>query len=197
MQETEFDWETEEFGKAHQGRPGAVLADGTEPKPVIFDVGSGPEVHETSDWWVYDGDHLSAPQATGLRGACSCGWRGTTLHPMDWPAVAADGPERYDTTGPEADWNRHITDVEAHTTPIPEDVAALLTQLRTRLDTLALDAPLAALRIVSALEYPVGEAARTAAYTARSDDRPWDAIATALGLTEAEARTRIHRYARP
>lgn len=32
---------TEEFGASHQGCAGAVLPDGIEPKPAIFDLGSG------------------------------------------------------------------------------------------------------------------------------------------------------------
>ncbi|MGW0940177.1 hypothetical protein [Streptomyces sp. NPDC002666] len=184
-------WGTEEFGASHQGRPGPVLADGTEPKPLIFDTGSGSEVHQISDWWAYDGT-LNAPVATALRGACSCGWRATTLHPLDWQEVAAEGPDWYDTSGPEADWDQHIPDIEHRTVPVPEDVTAFVAQLRTRLDTLATDAPLAALRAVAALEYPIAEAARNA----RTDDQPWDTIATALGLTEPDTRTRLHRYAR-
>ncbi|MYU47748.1 hypothetical protein GTV15_08470, partial [Streptomyces sp. SID7803] len=59
MRSEEYDWKTEEFGASHQGRPGAVLADGAEPKPVTFDLGSGTNVHETSNWWVYDGNTLA------------------------------------------------------------------------------------------------------------------------------------------
>ncbi|MFD5786845.1 hypothetical protein ACFWH1_09445 [Streptomyces sp. NPDC127037] len=195
MQKTEFDWQSEEFGTAHQGRPGAVLADGTEPKSLIVDLGSGTHVHETSDWRVYDGHTLNAPQAASLRGVCSCGWRGTTLHPIDWAQVAAEGPDRYDTQGPHDDWKQHIADVEHRAVPIPVDVTALLGRLRERLEDLADDAPLAALRAVAALEHATAEAAETATYAARADDRPWDTIATALGTTESEARTRLHRYA--
>ncbi|MER7729229.1 hypothetical protein [Streptomyces sp. NPDC096323] len=42
----------------------------------------------------------------------------------------------------------------------------------------------------------MAEAARTAACNARADDQSWDTIATALGLTEPDTRTRLHRYAR-
>ncbi|MFJ7631034.1 hypothetical protein ACIQZN_31625 [Streptomyces sp. NPDC097595] len=196
MQETEFPWENEGFGASHRGRPGAVLADGTEPKAAIFDLGSGTHFHETSDWWVYDGDTPLAPHATALRGACSCGWRGSTLHPVDWQQVAAEGPDDYDTQGPHADWTWHIADVEHRAVPIPHDAAALSDQLRQRLDALASDAPLAALRLVAVLESSIAEAGAVAARIARADDQPWDTIATALGVTNSEARTRLHRYAR-
>ncbi|MGZ2360921.1 hypothetical protein LRE75_30285 [Streptomyces sp. 372A] len=196
MQETEFPWESEGFGASHRGRPGAVLADGTEPKAAIFDLGSGTHFHETSDWWVYDGDTQRVARATALRGSCSCGWRGNSHYPIDWQQVAAEGPEWYDTSGPHADWKQHMTDVEHRSVPIPEDVTALLDQLRQRLDVLAVDAPLAALRIIAALESTITEAGAVAAHTARGDDQSWETIATGLGLTESEARTRLHRYAR-
>ncbi|MGW1843005.1 hypothetical protein [Streptomyces sp. NPDC001966] len=48
-------WETEGFGGEHEGRPGALLADGTEPGPAYFDSGSGSTVHRSTDWYVYDG----------------------------------------------------------------------------------------------------------------------------------------------
>lgn len=79
-----------------------MLADSTEPKPLIFDTGSGAESHETTDWWAYDGT-LRAPLATALRGVCSCGRHAATLHLLDWQEVAAEGPDWYDTSGPEAD----------------------------------------------------------------------------------------------
>lgn len=189
-------WETEEFGTSHQGCAGAVLADGSEPKPVVFDLGSGTSMHETSDWWVYDGHTQRVPRATALRGSCSCGWRGTSRYPIDWQAVAAEGPDGYDTGGPHADWKQHMTDVEHRSVPVPEDVVDLITRLRERLDVLADDAPLAALRVVAALEHATAEAAEGAAYAARADAQSWDAIATGLGLTESEARSRLHRYVR-
>ncbi|MFD8693130.1 hypothetical protein [Streptomyces sp. NPDC059651] len=180
MQESEFDWQSE-FGTAHQGRPAAVLADGTEPKALVVDLGSGAYMHETSNWRVYDGDTLTAPQATSLRGACSCGWRGTTLLPIDWQAVDAECPDWEEPQGPHDDWKQHIVDVEHRAVPIPQDVADLLRCLRERLAVLADDAPLAALRIVGDLEHTITEAGAFAAQTARADDQSWDAIATGLG----------------
>ncbi|MCX4451574.1 hypothetical protein [Streptomyces sp. NBC_01789] len=194
MRETEEPWKTEEFA-SHRGRPGAVLADGTEPKPVVFDIGSGTNMHETSDWWIYDGEGR-APYAPALRASCSCGWRGTTSHTIDWQEATGEGPDAYDTSGPHADWEQHITDVENRTVPIPEDVTDLLTQLRSRLDVLADDAPLAALRVLTVLEHPLAETAEAATFAAQADGQSWDAIATGLGLTAQDARTRLYRYAR-
>ncbi|MFE9367904.1 hypothetical protein ACFYNN_35170 [Streptomyces sp. NPDC006978] len=43
-------------------------------------------------------------------------------------------------------WDRHITDVEAHATPVPHELTAPLGQVEQRLAQPADDAPLAALR---------------------------------------------------
>ena len=75
-------WKSEEFGPAHEGRARALLADGSEPKPVYFDAGSGCNGYRVSEWWVYNGT-LSRPQATHLRGSCSCGWHGARLYQVD------------------------------------------------------------------------------------------------------------------
>lgn len=46
-------WKTGKFGRAHQGRPGTLLADGSELEPLVFDIGSSASVHRSSDWWFY------------------------------------------------------------------------------------------------------------------------------------------------
>ncbi|MCX5195501.1 hypothetical protein OOK31_16580 [Streptomyces sp. NBC_00249] len=186
-------WQTEEFEGEHEGRAAAVLADGSEPKPMIYDVGSGSEFHRTSDWWVYDGT-LGAPEAAALRAACSCGWRGAPLHPLDWEQVRADDPEEYDTSGPEEEWDRHVTEVEARTVPLPAELAGLLRELDRQLENLADDAPLAALRAAGALERTTSRTARTAAFNIRNDEIPDAEIATGLGLSEATAGSRVLRY---
>ncbi|MGW0858718.1 hypothetical protein [Streptomyces sp. NPDC002690] len=99
-------WKCEEFGQEHEGRPGVLLADGTEPGPVYFDACSGSTVHRSTDWWVYDGT-LGAPVAAELRAVCSCGWRGTARYPLDWAVADGRHPWAYDTTGPESDWDTH------------------------------------------------------------------------------------------
>lgn len=65
-------WQTEEFGSSHEGSVGALLADGSEPKPVWLDAGSAGNGRKTSEWWAYDG-RLNTQRATHLRGCCSCG----------------------------------------------------------------------------------------------------------------------------
>lgn len=189
-----MEWQSEQFGASHQGRAAAVLADGSEPGPMYFDTGSGSSTHRTSDWWVYDGT-LRAPLATGLRAACSCGWRGTACYPVDWNDVDPHRPHLHDTTGPEDDWAQHITDTEARSVPLPDTLTALLRQLEEQLEDLADNAPLAAVRAVAALERTTHDIAQHAARAIEADSTSWPTIATALGLTEQEARSRLTRYA--
>lgn len=186
-------WQTDEFGEAHAGRSGVLLADGSEPRPVFFDAGSSASFHQSSDWWIYTGE-LGAPLATELRGACSCGWRGETRYPLDWELVDRRAPYLYDTSGPEGDWARHITEVEARAVPVPEELAALLDQVELQLDKLSADAPLAALRAVTRLERIITEAGRTAAHGADADAETGALIGPGLGLPEDEARRRLLRY---
>jgi hypothetical protein len=190
-------WQSEQFGAAHEGRAVAVLADGSEPEPVYFDAGSGSTLCRTDDWWVYDGT-LGAPLAGALRAACSCGWRGADSHALDWDDVDPDAPHLYDTGGPRGDWARHIADTDARSVPLPAGVTALLERVREELGDLAADDPLAALKAVAVLERTTGEAAWQAARTVEEDAEvealSWPAVATALGLTEQDARARVDRY---
>ncbi|MFI5618001.1 hypothetical protein [Streptomyces sp. NPDC051567] len=186
-------WQSEEFGTSHEGRAAAVLPDGTEPGPRYFDTGSGPEVHTSRDWWVYDGT-MGAPLAAGLRGACSCGWRGPSRHPLDWARVTEDRPYLFDTSGPYEDWTRHVGEVESRSVPLPVALEVLLERITEQLDALADDAPLAALKAVAALERTVRRVGGDAAHRTRADEVSWEEIGRALGLTEEEARSRLLRY---
>ncbi|WP_285566738.1 hypothetical protein [Streptomyces sp. RTGN2] len=103
-------------------------------------------------------------------------------------------PEEFDTFGAEADWDRHIGEVEAPAVPIPGDVAALLVQVDERLNALAFDAPLAALRVIATLERIVTEAGGTAAFHAEADDPVGSALGPGLGLPDRDARARLLRY---
>ncbi|MFE0134646.1 hypothetical protein ACFWY6_24240 [Streptomyces sp. NPDC059037] len=186
-------WKTEQFGMSHEGRAGAVLANGTEPEPMHFDTGSSGNVHKTSDWWVYDGT-LRAPQATDLRGSCSCGWRGTALYPIDWSQVSRRHPYEYDASGPYTDWAQHISEVEERSVPLPDELAGLLEKVDEQLTALADQGPVAALKAVVLLERITKRIGRDAAANAQLDEVPWDSIAKALGLTEREARSRLINY---
>ncbi|WP_329456494.1 hypothetical protein [Streptomyces sp. NBC_01497] len=186
-------WQRDEFGSFHEGRPGPVLADGDEPKPVYVDTGSSG-VHETSEWWVHDGGR-SGPRAVDVRGSCSCGWRGASRYPIDWDALAEDGLQDFDVSGPYTDWERHLDDVAAQSVPLPVGLEELLEQVEDRLDALADQAPLAALRAVAALERTAKRVAGEAAFAVERDGPPWETVGRALGITEREARSRLLGYA--
>ncbi|WP_329467987.1 hypothetical protein [Streptomyces sp. NBC_01431] len=193
-------WQTAEFGASHEGAVAVVLADGSEPGPVYLDAGSGGGIPATTQWTVYTG-RFGAPRAAALRGSCSCGWRGTPCYPIDWAAVG-DTPLReadIDTAGPAADWDQHMKDVDARTLPLPADLADLLDMLAERLDNLAFDAPLAALKAVAAVERVTHRISHAAAHNVlteqSADEASWEEIGRALGLTEKDARSRLTRYA--
>ncbi|MGW7433956.1 hypothetical protein ACWGIN_30995 [Streptomyces sp. NPDC054861] len=179
---------------AHEGAVGVLLPDGSEPGPVYFDTGSGGDVHESTNWWIYDGT-LGAPRADRIRARCACGWRGQDAYPVDWEAVVRRDPYAYDTSGPERDWERHVDDVQARTVPLPAEVSDLLQQLRQRLERLIDDAPLAAVKAAGELESMAAAIGPVAAYLAvREDDLSWPRVAEALGTTEQEARSRLLHY---
>jgi hypothetical protein len=182
-------WQTERFGSAHEGVPGAVLDDGTEPEPVIIDVGSAATIHETTDWRVYDGE-WGRPRAAYLRGACSCGWRGDDRYPIDWDVDRRD----HDDSGPYEDWERHIEDVESRSIPLPTELDGLIEHLEELLLRLTDDAPVAAVKAVGILEAILVRVGRAASAAAQRDDPSWAAIATALGVTEKQARSRLLGY---
>ncbi|MFF4448326.1 hypothetical protein [Streptomyces sp. NPDC001502] len=158
----ERDWWTVDFGDAHAGAVG-VLIGGSEPGPVYFDVGSGPEVPSTRHWSAYDGRYRR-PRAEVLRALCACGWRGAAEYLLDW-AAAGDRP-LYEAdvalTGPLADSTAHLSVVRDAAEPL----AALLAEVTGQLNAAAADAPLAALR---------------------DDGMPADTLATALGTTYSKA----------
>ncbi|MER5935370.1 hypothetical protein [Streptomyces sp. NPDC002054] len=188
-------WQVEEFGASHHGMVGVVLADGSEPGPVYLDPGSGSNFHVTREWYVYDG-RSGRPRADSMRGSCACGWRGTEQYPIDWTQLR-DGPlydADVDTSGPYNDWMVHISHVEARSVPLPEGLQDTLDQLERQLDSLAADAPVAALKAVAVLERLIRHVGRNAAFSAEADGLSPHTIGTALGLSEAEARSRLLRY---
>src|SRR6266851_3977367 len=143
-----MEWQSEEFGSSHEGRAGALLEDGAEPKPVWLDTGSAGGGHKTSEWWAYNGKY-GRPRAAHVRGSCSCGWRGPNRYPVSWDD---DGPYDTDESGPRDDWEQHIKEVESRTVPLPAEMDDLLELLESRLTALAADAPLAGIRAAGAVE---------------------------------------------
>lgn len=182
-------------------RAAAVLADGTEPAPVYLDLGSGTHVHRSSHWSLYTGESPRRPRAVAVRGACSCGWRSSSDHRLD-QADADDDAALDVEVGPYRDWADHLAAVEAAAAPIPEPVAATLAVLEEQLAALAEGGPVAALRVAAALERLAADVGRQAACAidvgddADAGEHSWAALATGLGLTETEARTRMLRWIR-
>ncbi|MEU0744764.1 hypothetical protein [Streptomyces sp. NPDC006134] len=163
-------WQTEEFGASHEGIVGAVLADGSEPKPVYLDTGSGGEGHQTSEWWAYTG-RWGRPKAAGHRAACACGWRGQT-YPIDWDQLEpGDGRlDDLDVADAYDDWADHIDTVSRQTVPLPDDLTETLTRLRKQLARLTDQAPVAALRAVGELERLARAVGHEAACATEADE---------------------------
>ncbi|CAM4086809.1 hypothetical protein ACH4LN_02840 [Streptomyces albus] len=184
-------WRNEEFGASHEGWPGAVLADGSEPGPACLDAGSGAHMAQTREWWAYSG-RLATPRAAGVRAACACGWRGERDYPVDWEELG--NWRDFDDSAAWQDWSEHINDVEARSVPLPVQLEETLESLAARLMALADEAPLAALRAVGELERITAAGGQAAAHNVHADEIPWDTAAQALGLSEQAARSRIIHY---
>ncbi|MFJ6252608.1 MULTISPECIES: hypothetical protein [unclassified Streptomyces] len=194
-------WRRDGF-ESHEGMVGVLLADGSEPKPVLFDLGSGSNFHESSDWWLYDGT-FRRPTAVSMRGRCACGWRGTKTYVIDWEKVREDdGPDTYGTSGPYEEWEAHLDDIAGRAVSLPEDLAELLGQVRERLDRLwwEEDRARAYATMLRACDHLETIVAETGPEAARALDREHDeggampAVAEALGMTEKTARARLLHY---
>ncbi|MFE1272616.1 hypothetical protein [Streptomyces sp. NPDC058758] len=184
-------WEPD-GAEGHVGKVGVLLEDGTVPGPVYIDAGSGAYVPRFTDWWYYDGVNRR-PLADRMRAVCACGWVGEGTYPLDWKRVPDREPHRYDTSGPEGDWQRHTREIAAAAVPLPEDVARLISRIRERLDAIEDTDPLTALRIVGALDAVVetdGPYATRIATRRHTDEE----IAAALGATEKALAARLRRY---
>ncbi|MGW1642668.1 hypothetical protein [Streptomyces lavendulae] len=189
-------WVTEEFGASHEGAVEVLLAAGTVPKPVYFDVGSGTAGRQVSQWSVYDG-RPGIPRAAALRAVCSCGWKGPEQQ-LDWEAIgqqdlAEAGDGQADAC--ERAWDAHTAAVEASTIPLPETITMLLEQLEEEIDKLAKTSPIAAVRAARRTEITAGHIGYWAARSTLHDHTPNQAAA-ALGLTESAARSELARLGR-
>ncbi|MET9800138.1 hypothetical protein [Streptomyces sp. NPDC006368] len=186
-------WHSEDFGRAHQGRVRALLADGCEPKPVFFAVGSSGHVPSSDEWWIYDGT-LGAPRADTLCAACACGWRGTGRLALDWDRTE-NLRDDVDVHALREEWTSHLARVEARTVPLPEGLDDQLALLTDTLGRLADDAPLAAMKAAARLERLAHGVGHRAAYGLDVDDETsWETMATGLGTTVEEARARWRTY---
>ncbi|MFF4104277.1 hypothetical protein [Streptomyces sp. NPDC001903] len=187
------------LGAAHEGSVGVLLSDGTEPGPVYFDVGSGPDMPSSTEWHAYDG-RRGRPRAMLLRGSCSCGWRGAAEYRLDWTTLAADQPlyeADVDLTGPIGDYEAHVSVVRDAAVPLPAELTGLLTELVRQLDVLAVEEPLVVLKALADLRYVIGQTGQDAAYELAALDVPLEDVATALGTSETAARTYLNDYLHP
>ncbi|MFE9481318.1 hypothetical protein ACFYNM_22270 [Streptomyces spororaveus] len=187
------------LGAAHEGSVGVLLADGVEPGPVYFDVGSGPHVPSSREWHAYDGRY-GRPRAAVLRGSCSCGWRGAAEYPLDWAVLPHDKPlyeVDVDLSGPIADYEAHVSVIRDAAVPLPAELTGLLTDLVRVLDGLAVEEPLVALKALADVRYVIARTGQDAVYELAARDVPIDEVATALGTSEAAARRYLDDYLHP
>ncbi|MFF8788047.1 hypothetical protein [Streptomyces sp. NPDC015125] len=190
-------WTTEEFGASHEGAVGVLLADGTVPGPVFFQMNSGGGGQSVAQWSVYDGHFAHVPRAAALRAVCSCGWTGTE-HRLDWDEF---GEQELAEAGAFAadvclqDWDEHTVEVENSAVSLPEAVTGLLTRLEEEIEKLAKSSPLTAVRAARRLEVTAVRVGYWPAHDARQDATAEQAAA-ALGLDEDEARKLMARFGR-
>ncbi|MFF2792859.1 hypothetical protein ACFVT6_39985 [Streptomyces sp. NPDC058049] len=187
------------LGAAHTGSVGVLLADGSEPGPVYFDAGSGPDVPSSSEWHAYDG-RFGRPRAAVLRGRCSCGWRGMATYPLDWNILPDDKPlyeAEVDLSGPVADYAAHLSVIRDAAVQLPADLTELLTELVRRFSSLASEEPLVPLKALADLWYVIAHAGQEAAYELAAEGVPIEQVATALGTNEAAARNYLRSYLQP
>ncbi|MFG2979185.1 hypothetical protein ACGFYY_40150 [Streptomyces sp. NPDC048331] len=186
------------LGAAHKGAVGVLLADGTEPGPVYFDVGSGSNMPSSTEWHAYDGRH-GRPRGSVLRGRCSCGWRGVAEYPLDWTALPDDRPlyeADVDLSGPIADYGAHLSVIRDAAVPLPEELTVLLAELVRLLDGLTAEKPLVTLKALADLRYVIAQTGQEAVYELAARDVPIEEVASALGTSEAAARTYLNDYLR-
>ncbi|MFD5618515.1 hypothetical protein [Streptomyces yangpuensis] len=184
---------------AHEGSVGVLLADGTEPGPVYYDVGSGAHMPSTTEWHAYDG-RRGRPQAAVLRGSCACGWRGMAEYPLDWTVLPADRPlyeADVDLAGPIADYNAHLSVIRDAAVQLPAGLTGVLTELVRRLGGLAAEEPLVALKALADLRYVIAEVGQDAAYELAAQQVPIEEVAIGLGTSETAARTYLNSYLHP
>ncbi|MGW7059520.1 hypothetical protein ACWGHM_13355 [Streptomyces sp. NPDC054904] len=188
-------WTAKEFGRSHEGWVGVVLADGTVPGTVFFVSGSGSSGRSVSQWSVYDGRRFRGPRAAAVRAVCCCGWTGPD-HRLDWALIgdrelveAGDGQ----ADACVRDWDGHIVQVEATTTPLPEAITVLLERLEEEIEKLTKTAPVAAVRAARRMEVTAGRVGYWAANGARAD-LSTEQAAAALGLNEDATRSLLARF---
>ncbi|MEV5972190.1 hypothetical protein [Streptomyces sp. NPDC051921] len=183
--------------ESHEGTAGVLPPGGSESPspPVSASVGSGGHVTEPYDRSGCDGT-ACGPAATSTHGRCACGRRGEPTCAIDREHVRSGDRDAHDTSGPQRDRDDHMDQVAARAVALPDDVAALLTQVRDRMDALLDDAPLIALKAADALESIVASTGPVAALflTRAADVLPMARLAELLGMSEQAAGARLAHY---
>ncbi|MER6778045.1 MULTISPECIES: hypothetical protein [unclassified Streptomyces] len=175
---------------------GVLLADGSEPGPVCFDVGSGPSMPSSTEWHAHDGRHRAAL----LRGSCACGWRGAAESPLDWTTLPIDQPlyeAGVSPSVPTVDHQAHPSVVRDGAVPLPAELTALLTELVRVLAGQAAREPLTALKALADVRYVVARTGQDAAYELPARDVPLKVVAAALGTSEAATRSHLNDCLHP
>ncbi|MFK4071959.1 hypothetical protein [Streptomyces sp. NPDC029674] len=188
-------WTSEEFGTSHEGKVGVLLADGTEPDPVVYPSNSGAWSSEVAHWSVYDGQPSNGPRAAVLRAVCSCGWTGPE-QPLNWKEIG-DQPLRRaadDVAGTcVTQWDHHIEDVDRSAIALPTELAELMSKVEEQIEKLPKDAALVALRAARRMEVQASRLAYWPAHDVRRDTSVEEAAA-ALGLNVDDTRALLARF---
>ncbi|WP_405419239.1 hypothetical protein [Streptomyces erythrochromogenes] len=153
----------------------------------------------STEWHAYDGRH-GRPRAALLRGSCSCGWRGAAEYPVDWTTLPDDQPlweADVDLSGPIADYEAHVSVIRDAAVPLPAELTELLANLVRQLDVLAVEEPLVALKALADLRHVISRTGGDAVYELGARAVPLKAVATALGTSEAAARSYLNDYLHP
>ncbi|MER5570676.1 hypothetical protein ABT083_31485 [Streptomyces goshikiensis] len=81
--------------------------------------------------------------------------------------------------------------------PLPAELTTLITELVHVLDHLADQEPLTALKALADLRHVIAQTGQDAVYELSTQDVPLKKIATALGTSEAAARSYLNDYLTP
>ncbi|MEU9087956.1 hypothetical protein [Streptomyces sp. NPDC048357] len=121
-------------------------------------------------------------------------------YPLDWTTLPHDKPlyeADVDLSGPIADYDAHLSVIRDAAVQLPKELTGLLTELVRRLDGLAAEEPLVALKALADLRYVITQVGQDAAYELAAGEVPIEEVATALGTSEAAARNYLRSYLRP
>ncbi|MEV6583696.1 hypothetical protein AB0M92_36790 [Streptomyces sp. NPDC051582] len=83
----------------------------------------------------------------------------------------------------------HLSVIRDAAVPLPAELTALITELVRVLDDLADQVPLTALKALADLRHVIAQSGQDAVYGLSARDVPLRKIATALGTSEAAARS--------